>query len=120
LPYFCIATKENVGGYRQKLHLTGGLVHGLGNANCFIFLLVEIKFLSNMQHDFPGAYVYLTGEEFPTDSNLTIEVIQRLLKDIEKRRGKLPPTLYLQGQDLIESMSLNQCLSGTDFDLVTD
>lgn len=44
-----------------------------------------------------GAYVFLTGEEFPSDSNLTIEVIQRILKDVEQKRGKLPPVLYLQG-----------------------
>jgi len=43
-----------------------------------------------------GAYAYLSGEEWPHDSNLTIECIQRTLKDIERKEGKLPRTLFVQ------------------------
>ena len=41
-------------------------------------------------------YVYVGRENTAHDPNCTIEVIQRVLKSEEAKRGSLPKTLYLQ------------------------
>ena len=43
-----------------------------------------------------GSYVYLTTEETPKDSNLTIEVLMRTLLQLPK---PLPSVLYLQADN---------------------
>jgi hypothetical protein len=41
-------------------------------------------------------YIYLAHENILSDPNLFCEVLTRVLLAEERKRGKLPPTLYLQ------------------------
>jgi hypothetical protein len=42
-------------------------------------------------------YAFISGEEWPKDSNMTIEILQRVLSDLEFESGKpLPRVMYLQ------------------------
>jgi hypothetical protein len=72
LPYFPEITKTTSSAFKQRYHLIGVLAHGI------------------------GAWVYTMSDKWRADSNLTIEVLQRVLTSIEEKRGKLPRKLYLQ------------------------
>jgi hypothetical protein len=71
-PYFWEKSKDSDGVFKQKYHLIGVLVHGI------------------------GSWVYTMSHRFKADSNVTIEVLQRVLQEIEAKKGKLPKKLYLQ------------------------
>jgi hypothetical protein len=43
-----------------------------------------------------ATFAYLSGDEWPKDSNMTIEVLQRTLSAIAKAGEPLPRILYLQ------------------------
>ena len=73
LPHFPELTK-NDSAVRLRYHLIVAMVHGQ-----------------------PTPTTYHAPENVAHDPNLTIEVIQRTLKRLEKKRGgKLPKTLFLQ------------------------
>jgi hypothetical protein len=73
VPHFPEVSKAD-DGVRLKYHCVVGIVHGA-----------------------PKTYVFVGRENIFHDPNLTIEVLQRILKSEEARRhGKLPKTLYLQ------------------------
>lgn len=42
------------------------------------------------------AYAFLDIMQYPHDSNLVIEVIMRILKEISEKESHLPEVLYLQ------------------------
>jgi hypothetical protein len=74
VPHFPEITK-NDSSVRLRYHLEVGVVHGRGN------------------------FVYDAAENVPSDPNLTIEVLQRIMKSVEDglpRNQNLPKTLYLQ------------------------
>jgi hypothetical protein len=71
-PYFHEKSKTSSEVYKQKYHLIGVLVHGV------------------------GSWVYTMADRFKSDSNVTIEVLQRVLAEIEAKKGRLPRKLYLQ------------------------
>lgn len=72
-PHFKEQTKTSSGMFKQKYHLIGALVHGV------------------------GPWIYTMSHRFPADPNVTIEVLQRVLTDLsEERGGALPKKLYLQ------------------------
>ena len=71
-PYFHAKSKTSSEVYKQRYHLIGVLVHGV------------------------GSWVYTMADRFKTDSNVTIEVLQRVLIEIEDKKGRLPSKLYLQ------------------------
>jgi hypothetical protein len=71
-PHFKEATKSSSSCFKQKYHLIGALVHGY------------------------GPWIY-TMSRYPADSNVTIEVLQRVLTDLSNESGgPLPKKLYLQ------------------------
>ena len=43
-----------------------------------------------------GVWTYTTLSNVKGDPNLTVEVMQRTFKHVERKQGFLPPTLYLQ------------------------
>jgi hypothetical protein len=73
-PYFHEKSKTSSEAFKQKYHLLGAIVHGI------------------------GMWVFTMSHRFQADSNATIEVLQRLLKEIEQKNpGKrLPKKLYVQ------------------------
>jgi hypothetical protein len=71
-PYFHEASKRSSDIYKQRCHLIGVIAHGV------------------------GSWVYTMSERLAADSNLTIEVLQRVLIAVEKKRGRLPKRLCLQ------------------------
>ena len=70
-PYFHEKSKSSSEAYKQRYHLIGVLAHGV------------------------GSWVYTMSDKWKSDSNVTIEVLQRVLTDIERKKG-LPRKLYLQ------------------------
>lgn len=58
-----------------------------------------------------GSYVYTMSEKFKADSNLTIEVLQRVLQKLEVVRGRLPPRLCLQMDNCVRE-NKNQYVYG--------
>ena len=71
-PYFHEKSKDTDGIKKQRYHLIGVIAHGV------------------------GTWVYTMLDNWNSDSNVTIEVLQRVLTIIEKEKGVLPKTLYLQ------------------------
>jgi len=74
-PWFKEHSKTSSGIFKQKYHLIGALVHGI------------------------GPWIYTMSHQFAADSNVTIEVLQRVLTDLETELYKgrsFPPKLYLQ------------------------
>jgi hypothetical protein len=74
-PWFKEHSKTTSGIFKQKYHLIGALVHGY------------------------GPWVYTMSHQFAADSNVTIEVLQRVLSDLQADQFKgraFPPKLYLQ------------------------
>ena len=71
-PYFHEKSKTMEAIYKQKYHLLGVLVHGV------------------------GSWVYTMTQRFKADSNVTIEILQRVLTEIELKKGALPRKLCLQ------------------------
>ena len=72
LPHFPEVTKSTVNGKRLQFHIEVVLTHG------------------------KPARVFLAPETIASDPNLTIHLLYTTLVEEEQRRGKLPPTLYLQ------------------------
>ena len=72
LPKYCEATKADAKGQRLKVHIDLVLVHG-SEPRCF-----------------------LAWENIAGDPNLTIHILFTTLLEEERRRGRLPPVLYLQ------------------------
>jgi hypothetical protein len=64
-------TKNDATAGRPQMHVTGVIAHGR------------------------GTWAFVSGEEWPHDSNLTIECFQRVLHDLEAE-GPLPPFLFVQ------------------------
>ena len=71
-PYFHERTKRSEGVEKAKYHLIGVIAHGI------------------------GSWVYTMSDKWKSDSNVTIEVLQRVLTAIEQMRGGLPGTLNVQ------------------------
>ena len=69
--FFFLQTKDAAHLLKPQCHLTGVIVHGR------------------------GTYHFISGEEFPHDSNLTIECLQRVFTMLEKE-GRLPKKLFVQ------------------------
>ena len=72
LPHFCAKSKTTESMHKLPLHLMGVIVHGVGNYG--------FTYLPNIKGG----------------NNVTIEVLHRVLTDLKKDRGFLPPVLYLQ------------------------
>lgn len=72
VPHFDQPTKTTSTAHKQSTHFVAAIVHGL------------------------GAWLYGLGDEWAHDSNLTIEVLQRTLSNVELRGNDLPPILDLQ------------------------
>jgi hypothetical protein len=76
LPYFGQKDKENDTLPKLKTHITGVLVHG------------------------HGAFIYTCPQKFKGGTNLTVEVLTRVLKNIEqkylKEKKLLPNKLFIQ------------------------
>ena len=69
-PYFYQKSKSSTVGYKIQIKLVGVIVHGI------------------------RTFVYLIHKHWPSDPNLTIELLHRTLNKIGKHN--LPPILYLQ------------------------
>ena len=55
-----------------------------------------------------GAKVFTVTEELAPDSNLTIEILQRVLKSIDEKEHAIPGTIFLQ-LDNTSGQNKNQC-----------
>ena len=64
LPFFYLKTKETIKGYKMQIKLIGVIVHGV------------------------GSFAFLVHKNWPSDPNLTIEVLHRLWKLIPDARNK--------------------------------
>ena len=71
LPHFFQRTKET-SGMKVPMKLYGVLSHGR------------------------GAYAFTVPPQAPTGSNLTIEILYRVMKDVKQTERQLPRTLFLQ------------------------
>ena len=70
-PYFSKKSKESTKGYKIPMKLVGVIVHGI------------------------QTFVYLIHKHWPSDPNLTIEILHRILSYL-KLKMNFPPILYLQ------------------------
>ena len=70
LPYFCDKSKSTQIGHKIPIKLVGVIVHGI------------------------GSYIYLIHKNWPSDPNLTIEILHRTF--IKLGKEKIPKILYLQ------------------------
>jgi len=71
-PHSCEKTHATDGAWKLKMHLLGVLVHGV------------------------GTYAYTCPAHIAQGHNVTIQALWDTLVDILKKRGWLPPVLYLQ------------------------
>ena len=77
LPLLRKAAKSTQGLYRVKTHLTGTLVH------------------TRTDHG-KDAYIFIDILQWPHDSNLTINILNKAMLGHIEAHGHLPPVLYLQ------------------------
>ena len=72
MPHFACKSHKTDAAWKMKLHLLGALVHGV------------------------GTWTYTVPSHIAQGNNVTIQVLWQTLVDIKRKKGKLPPILYLQ------------------------